>query len=165
MKYIGNYSTWIKEEWINIILSTDGQARPRDWPPASAVESAEYSKYKTAGYDLSAVNWWVYEHRDLRLDIIPPWTSNKIHWWFTKMMPGQFMPVHTDPHAHDQPCNRYWMPMQDYEFGHVFLYNNQMISDYKKGDVYMFDNERDMHGAANIGHTPRIMLLITEYMK
>lgn len=164
MKYIGNYSTWIKKEWVNTILSTDGQARPRDWPPASAVESAEYSKYKTAGYDLSAVNWWVYEHRDLRLDIIPPWTSNKIHWWFTKMMPGQFMPVHTDPHAHDQPCNRYWMPLQDYEFGHVFLYNNQMISDYKKGDVYMFDNERDMHGAANIGHTPRIMLLITEYI-
>ena len=164
MKYIGNYSTWIKEEWVDIILSKDGQARPRDWPQASAVESAEYSIYETAGYDLSAVNWWVYEHTDLRVDIIPPWTSSKIHWWFTKMMPGQFMPVHTDPHAHDQPCNRYWMPLQDYEFGHVFLYNNRMVSDYKKGDVYMFDNERDMHGAANIGHTPRIMLLITEYI-
>jgi DNA-directed RNA polymerase beta' subunit len=31
-------------------------------------------------------------------------------------------------------------------------------------DVYQFDNETDMHGAANIGHTPRIMLLLTEYL-
>jgi hypothetical protein len=164
MKYIGNYSHWIDPNWENIILSKDGQARPRDWPPASAIESAEYAKYDQAGYDLSAVNWWVYEQRDINVDIVPQWTTGKIHWWFTKMAPGQYMPVHTDPHAHDDKCNRYWVPLQDYQLGHIFLYKDQMISNYKKGDVYMFDNERDIHGAANIGHTTRIMLLITEYL-
>jgi hypothetical protein len=164
MKYIGNYKSWIDPLWENLILSRDGQARPRDWPPSSAVESVEYSKYKIAGYDLNDVNWWVYEYKDLCLDIVPPWTTGKIHWWFTKMMPGQFMPVHTDPHTHDRPCNRYWMPLQDFQIGHIFLYGKKMISDYKSGDVYMFKNEQDTHGAANIGHTPRISLLITEYI-
>jgi hypothetical protein len=164
MKYIGNYASWIQQEWIDAILSKNGQARPRDWPPSSAVESAEYSKYKTAGYDLKAVNWWLYEYNDILFDIIPPWTTGKIHWWFTKMLPGQFMPVHSDPHTHDVLCNRYWMPMQDFEIGHVFLYGQNMISNYKAGDVYQFENETDIHGAANIGHTARIMLLITEYI-
>jgi hypothetical protein len=56
------------------------------------------------------------------------------------------------------------MPMQDFEIGHVFLYGQNMISNYKAGDVYKFENETDIHGAANIGHTSRIMLLVTEYI-
>jgi hypothetical protein len=55
------------------------------------------------------------------------------------------------------------MPLQDFQVGHIFLYGETMISGYKSGDVYMFNDERDVHGAANIGHTPRISLLITEY--
>ncbi len=163
MKFIGNYSTWIDPLWGNTILSSEGQARPRDWPPESAVESAEYKKYELAGYDLNAVNWWVYEKQDLNVDIKTPWTNKTIHWWFTKLMPGQFMPMHTDPHTHDKPCNRYWMPLQDYVPGHIFIYKDEMIVGYKKGDVFQFDNEREIHGAANIAHTPRIMLLVTEY--
>lgn len=163
MKYIGNYAHWVDPLWEHLILTRTGQARPRDWPPASAVESAEYSKYQTAGYDLNAVNWWVYEEKDLAIDIVTPWTQGSIHWWFTKMMPGQFMPMHTDPHAHGRSCNRYWMPLQDYEPGHVFIYGDEMVSGYKAGDVFMFNDERDQHGAANIGHTPRLMLLVTEY--
>lgn len=164
MKFIGNYSHWIDPLWKQLILTKDGQARPRDWPPSSAAESAEYIKYETAGYDLNAVNWWVYEHSDLSVNVIPPWTNGNVHWWFTKMMPGHYMPIHTDPHAHDRPCNRYWMPLQDFQIGHVFLYGETMISKYKTGDVFMFDHEHDIHGAANIGHTPRIMLLVTEYI-
>lgn len=164
MKYIGNYATWIDPLWEHKILTTEGQARPRDWPPATAVESAEYSRYETAGYDLNAVNWWVYEEQDLNLSITPTWPAGKIHWWFTKLMPGQYMPMHTDPHTHDVLCNRYWMPLQDYTAGHVFIYKDKMIADYRAGDVYQFDNETDTHGAANIGHTPRIMLLVTEYI-
>ncbi len=163
MKYLGNYQSWIDPLWEHLIMTRDGQARPRDWPPATAVESAEYSKYQLAGYDINAVNWWVYEYGDIYVNVNPPWTKGKIHWWFTKMMPGQFMPVHTDPHAHDQECYRYWIPLQDFQIGHIFLYGNKMINDYKAGDVFQFENERDLHGAANIGHTPRISLLITEY--
>jgi len=164
MEYIGNYSSWVEPLWEHKVLTTDGQARPRDWPPATAVESAEYDRYQTAGYDLTTVNWWVYEEQDLNVQIKPTWTTGKVHWWFTKLLPGQYMPVHTDPHAHDAPCNRYWMPMQDYAPGHVFIYEDQMISNYKMGDLYKFTDSTALHGAANIGHTPRVMLMITEYL-
>jgi len=159
----GNYSSWINPLWEHKILTTNGQARPRDWPASTAVESAEYSRYEMAGYDLNAVNWWVYEEQNLNLQISPPWTNGNVHWWFTKLLPGHYMPMHTDPDAHYNTCSRYWMPLQDYAPGHVFVYKDEMITKYKSGDVFKFDNERDIHGAANIGHTPRIMMLITEY--
>jgi hypothetical protein len=56
------------------------------------------------------------------------------------------------------------MPLQDYTAGHVFIYKDEMITGYKAGDVFQFENETDIHGAANIGHTARIMLLVTEYL-
>lgn len=163
MRYVGNYINWIDPNWEQLILSKAGQGRPRDWPPSSAVESSEYLKYETAGYDLTAVNWWVYEYKDILVDIYPPWTKGKIHWWFTKLMPGQFMPMHTDPHTHNHSCKRYWIPIYDYHPGHIFVYNNEMITNYRAGDVYEYINSTDSHGAANIGHIPRIVLQVTEY--
>lgn len=163
MKYCGRYY-FIQDEWVNEILSKDGQARPRDWPASCAVESAEYKKAIDAGYDLNAVHWWVYEKQDVSFDIVPPWFEGPYHWWITKLMPGQFMPMHTDPHTHNQPCRRYWVPMQDYQPGHVFVLNDEMVTHYKKGDIYTYDHEHDMHGAANIGHVPRIVLQVTEYV-
>lgn len=164
MIFIKNYCDWIDPNWNESIKKTSGQARPRDWPPASAAESAEYQKYQEAGYDLNAVNWWVYEKQDLNIDITPPWSKGKIHWWFTKLEPGQFMPIHADPHVFDNRCIRYWMPLQDYELGHIFICKDKMISNYKKGDVFQFENSNNLHGAANIGHSSRIMLLVTEYI-
>jgi len=163
MNFIGNYQHCINPLWEHLVLTRTGQARPRDWPPSSAVESAEYKKYKEAGYDLTAVNWWVYEEQDLGIDITLPWISNKYHWWITKMYPGQYMPMHSDPHTHDAVCKRYWIPLQDYHPGHIFIYKDQMITDYRVGDVYTYDQSTDLHGAANIGHIPRIVLQITEF--
>lgn len=163
MKFLGNCS-FINNDWITEVLSKPGQARPRDWPPANAVESAEYARYKEAGYDLNAVNWWVYEKSDVSFDITHPWIKGEYHWWITKLLPGQFMPIHTDPHTHDLFCKRYWIPLQDYQPGHIFIYGDNMIKDYKKEDVYEYFNSQDMHGAANIGHTPRLVLQITEYV-
>ena len=164
MIYIGNYAEWIDPLWEDLILNTPGQARPRDWPPDTAIESAEYRRAQEAGYDLTAVNWWVYEKQDLNIGVNPPWCNKTIHWWFTKMFPGQYMPMHTDPHAHEQACKRFWIPLQDYIPGHIFIYKDELIKDYKKGDVFEFDESTDYHGAANIGHSPRISLLITEYI-
>jgi hypothetical protein len=162
MQYLGNYD-FIKDSWIFEILSKDGQARPRDWPASSAVESAEYARAEEAGYDLNAVHWWVYEKSNVSFDITPPWVNGDYHWWITKLYPGQFMPVHTDPHTHERPCKRYWVPMQDYHSGHIFLYKDTVSVNYKKGDVYMYKKEHDSHGAANIGHIPRLVLQVTEY--
>lgn len=163
MKYIGNFQSWIDPAWGNILLTKTGKARPRDWPPANEIEKNEYRKYQQAGYDLSAVNWWIYEKEELLMDIEPPWTVGRVQWWFTKLMPGQYMPIHTDPHTHDNRCKRFWIPLQDYIPGHIFIYKDSMITNYKSGDVYQYESSTDMHGAANIGYIPRLVLQITEY--
>lgn len=163
MNYKGNFN-FIKDSWIKEIFNSEGQARPRDWPAINAVESAEYRHAKKAGYDLGAVHWWVYERKDVSFDIIPPFVKGTYHWWITKLLPGQFMPMHTDPHTHECPCIRYWIPLQDYVPGHIFIYKDQMIANYKKGDVYSYEHSVDNHGAANIAHIPRLVLQITEYV-
>ena len=170
MRYIGNYSSWIDPLWEHKILTTDGQARPRDVvkltePEGRKAEEAAYEKYVKAGYDLNAVHWWIYEDYNLNINVTStPWTTGKIHWWFSKLMPGQFMPMHSDPHVFGNNCNRYWIAMQDYIPGHIFVYNDTMIKDYKYGDVFQFEHEQDPHGAANISFVPRIIMQITEYV-
>ena len=163
MKFLGNYRSWVDPVWRDLVLNSIGQARPRDWPPINAVESAEYHRYKKAGYYLNAVHWWVYEEKDLKLQINPPWCTGKIHWWITKLYPGQFMPMHSDPHTHDKECKRYWIPLQDYEPGHILIYKDNLMTNYTLGDVYAYELSQDLHGAANIGHTPRVILQVTEY--
>ena len=162
MKYLGNFLNWVDPLWRKLVLETNGQARPRDWPAETAIESAEYQKAQDAGYDLTAVHWWVYEKQNLNIEVNPPWCSGKTSWWITKLLPGQFMPMHTDPFTHYQNCKRYWVPLQDFSPGHLFIYNNTLIKDYKAGDVYEYYNSKDIHGAANIGHEPRVVLQVTE---
>lgn len=162
MKYVTNWKSNIDPVLRQRVLDTEGQARPRDWPPAFAVESAEYKRAQEAGYDLTAVNWWVYEEKELGTLTLP--LDNEYHWWITKLYPGQYMPMHSDPHTHEQPCRRYWIPLQDYEPGHIFIYKKQMMFDYKEGDVFSYEKSTDEHGAANIGHTPRVILQVTEYL-
>ena len=162
MNYNDNWKQYLPDNLRQIVLDTVGQARPRDWPPYSAIESAEYRKAKDAGYDLTAVHWWVYEKSDLNVNLNLPITQ--FHWWITKLYPGQFMPMHTDPHTHEQPCIRYWIPLQDYEPGHLFIYKNDLIKDYRAFDAYSYKHSHDIHGAANIGHTPRVVLQVTEFI-
>ena len=72
-----------------------------------------------------------------------------VYWWITKLLPGQMMPMHTDPHTHEeQTCKRYWVPLQDYVPGHVFIYGESMMQNYKRGDVFQYENSTDEHGAA-----------------
>lgn len=164
MNYLGNYASYIKNEWIDEILSMEGKARPRDWPPAYKHESYEYDRATEAGYDLNGVHWYVIDKGETSFEITFPFLKNEFHWWITKLYPGQFMPMHSDPHVHERNAIRYWMPLQDYVPGHIFIINDQLITGYKKGDMYSFVDSQDIHGAANIGHTVRLSLLITDYL-
>ena len=161
MIFVSNWKNTIPGDLRQRVLDTQGLARPRDWPAATAVESAEYRRAEAAGYDLSAVHWWVYEEQQLGPLQLP--FENEYHWWITKLYPGQFMPMHSDPHTHDRACKRYWIPLQDYEPGHVFIYKTQLKRNYRAYDVFEYDNSKDLHGAANISHTPRVVLQVTAY--
>jgi hypothetical protein len=75
------------------------------------------------------------------------------------MMPGNFMPMHKDPHTmYEKNSRRFWMPLQDWAQGHIFVYEDEVITNYKAGDVYMYQDAQALHGAANIGLTPRLVL-------
>jgi hypothetical protein len=164
LHFIGNYQQWINRRWLSEILTSPGYGRPRDWQPAFLHEEIEYSKAQEAGYKLNDVHFWLYESSNVTFTVEPPWTKGTVHWWFTKMYPGQFTPMHRDPHTIGENCVRYWVPMQDYAPGHVFVYKDQMITNYKAGDVFQYDDASDTHGAANIGHAVRIILQVTEYL-
>ena len=60
-------------------------------------------------------------------------------------------------------CKRYWVPLQDFIPGHVFIYGNSMVANYRRGDVFQYENSQDEHGAANLSFVPRIVLQVTEY--
>ena len=163
MKLIGNFEEDLNPALNKLVMDAKGQARPGDWKPINDVEKELWEKGKST-FDFSKIMWYVYEQQDLQIDLKFPWTFGKCHWWITKLLPGQMMPMHTDPLTHeDQTCKRFWVPLQDYVAGHVFLYGNSMIANYKRGDVFEYEHSQDEHGAANLSFEPRLVLQVTEY--
>jgi len=74
------------------------------------------------------------------------------------------MPMHVDPHTTVQKnAQRFWIPLQDWEIGHIFKFQDEIVTNYKKGDIYEYDDAQGLHGAANIGLTPRVVLQVTLY--
>lgn len=165
MKLIGNFKSFIKQEWIDEIMLSRGMGRPAEGKrPDSAEESLEYKKALAAGYKDSDIYFYMFDKSNTSFDLELPFIDQKYHWWITKMLPGNFMPMHVDPHTlYQKNSKRYWMPWQDYQDGHVFLYKNQFMSDYKLGDLYEYNDANALHGAANIGHVSRIVLQISTY--
>ena len=53
------------------------------------------------------------------------------------------------------------MFLQDWEPGHIFAYDDKMLSNYKAGDLYEWSDPECVHGPTNIGYTPRLTLQIT----
>lgn len=166
MNFIGNFSQWIDESWITEVLSSRGDGRPAEGQlPNSYEMTNEYYKAQQAGYKEDAIYFWMFDAKNLSFDIESlPWTTDMHHWWFTKMYPGQFIPMHIDPHTvYQKNSKRYWIPLQDWTSGHIFMYENKVITDYKKGDVWQYENSEAPHGAANIGHTTRLVLQVSTY--
>jgi hypothetical protein len=165
MKYIGNYSSWIDQQWIDYILNNPGFGRPVEGKkPDSPQELAEYQKMRNAGYKDDAKYFYMFTRENFPFELRVPFTDLQYHWWFTKMNPGNFMPMHIDPHTLYQPgSQRFWVAFQDWQPGHIIMYENQVITDYKKGDVYAYEDANALHGAANIGYVPRIILQVSTH--
>lgn len=166
MNLIGNYFDWIDPKWIDIIMSDRGYGRPAEGDkPNSPEMELEYAKARTAGYNENDIYFWMFDKHNVNFELpTPPWIDGKFHWWITKMLPGNFMPLHIDPHTQfEKNSKRYWMPFQDYKPGHIFMYKDTVITNYKAGDVWMYKDAGAIHGSANIGHTPRIVLQISTH--
>ncbi len=164
MDFVGNYSDWIKQEYIDYMISHDGTKRPSG---GRNPDSEEFRKANERGYDLNQTYWYHYESDTFPFDITLPFDSDlKSIWWGIKMNPGNFMPVHRDPHTFDPTfydVNRYWMALQDWEPGHIFMYEKQVLVDYKKGDIFVYPDPQALHCAANIGNNTRLTFHFSTY--
>jgi hypothetical protein len=80
------------------------------------------------------------------------------------LYPGEFQAMHIDPQLTEvnNPV-RYTMFLQDWEPGHIFVWDDQYIANYKAGDMYEWSDPMTVHGPANIGYNTRYTLQITMY--
>lgn len=169
MKLLGNYAHWIKQEWIDHILNNDGWGLPRDWgtDQKSRVEGMirlcgmnACERALSAGYDFSQVKYHVYNKSTSPFDLKFTDDEDDVEWRFVKLKPGDVMPMHLDSDIPNYTCRKYWMPLQDSDIGHVFIWKDTAMLNWKKGDLFQFDDANEWHGATNIGFTPRIILNI-----
>lgn len=131
MKLVGNIKSYISDELITYMLTHKGIQKP---------------------------SWEVFHGDNLPFTLEFPFTG-KLKWWFSKLGPGETFPMHTDTFE-DVGNKRYWIACQDYESGHIFVYKDTLVANYKAGDVFLFDDSNALHGAANISSTAKISLQI-----
>lgn len=166
MNFLGNYKDWIDPMWYAQALATRGDGRPAEGQQPDTPEMIEeYRKVQVAGYKPDVIYFWMLDKNNSNINITkPPFITGNFHWWITKMLPGNFMPMHVDPHTqYEANSKRYWIPLHDWESGHIFMYENQVVTNYKAGDVWCYEDSTALHGAANIGYTPRVVLQVSTY--
>ncbi len=81
-------------------------------------------------------------------------TEGSISW--TCLEPGQVIPIHTDSFyklrqkfsVDVDNCVRYLIMLQDWTLGHYVEFEEQLITKWSKGDVFVFDHT-SRHCAAN----------------
>lgn len=162
MEFVGNYKSWIKQEWIDYLLMHDGIKRPGS---GNNPDAPEFKQALDAGYDLTQTYWHHYTNISCTFDVLLPIDigPNLAHeLWFIKLMPGQFLPVHRDIISNGFNT-RYWMAMQDYEPGHIFICDKFLLTDYKAGDLWKYKDASALHCACNIGYSPRLTFQFTTY--
>ena len=79
-------------------------------------------------------------------------------WWFSKIPPACMIEMHKDL-GKAKPINgniRACTAITDYIPGHIYIENDILWTDYKKGDTFLLDNV--IHGAANLTLTDKITL-------
>jgi hypothetical protein len=170
MEYVGNLKDLGDASWVETVLdevlSKTGILRPKQGGKPEGYEGdAEWQRAIDAGYSPDAVYFQMFNQSNLTTEIPKFHTCGRSrHWWITKMMPADFMPMHSDPHTkQEKNVDRFWIPLQDWEQGHIFMYENDAIVNYKAGDVYRYTSAQAVHGAANIGLKPRVVLQVTLY--
>lgn len=53
------------------------------------------------------------------------------------------------------------MYLQDWEPGHIFIYKNKTITNYKAGDLFEWDDHMMEHAVVNASHNIRYSLQIS----
>jgi hypothetical protein len=163
MKYIGNYSDIISSSTVFDMITKTGEKRPTN-DMYQYLESNEInSKWKDVGFlNMSSIEWYMYYDSDftetISFDHLDFLDGYRIKFWAVKILPGKMFPGHIDMFKENKTVKRYWMAVEDYKWGHIFLQNNKVLQNYNSGDIFEISNE--IHGAANIGLLPKLSIQI-----
>jgi hypothetical protein len=173
MRFIGNHKSWIIDQKIIEHLTNCHGDRTPVWQPDRWQGNPILEKftemartgYSTNKYFFHQMNTKSKEMQDFKFTLphVLKQRSN-VNWWFVMLYPGEFQAMHVDPQLTEvKNFVRYTMFLQDWEPGHIFVYDDTYLSNYKAGDMYEWSDPMTVHGPANIGYNTRYTLQITMY--
>lgn len=144
MKYVGNFSDYVPEGICEKLMRPEKISKP-------FIEKSNFT-YKINDDSFS-------------IDIsIPKELGTVVEIWFTRLDPGDLIPLHQDTFDYDDNnLVRYSMFLQDYIPGHIFIHGGEAIFGYKRGDVYEFSDPYIWHCAGNIGLKSRLTMQFSSY--
>jgi len=98
--------------------------------------------------------------------MVDHWALEKVSYRAHVQWPGQFFGVHIDKLWHRNPVDparivRIIVCLADYEPGQLLIYGNSVLTQWRAGDVHIFDTLNVPHGTANISTKPRPNITIT----
>lgn len=157
MKYIENIK--IDTRALDFMLNNKGQKRPFLTP--EKYQESIYKQWIDSGYNLESLYWESFGYDEFPFEVNIPYDNCK--WWFSKLPPGSVFPYHQDIYSTNTASKRLWIAYQDYQPGHIFTYDSKVLTDYKQGDCFEFDDTLTWHGASNCGLTPKISLQIVMF--
>ena len=173
MKFIGNYVNWITDQKIlEHLAACQGDKtpvwQPDRWSRHPILEQFKelarpgYSNNKHFFHQMNPSSSEMQNFKFTLPDL--PQKRNKINWWFVMLYPGEFQAMHIDPQLTEvKDPVRYTVFLQDWDPGHIFVYDDKISVNYKAGDAYEWSDPMTVHGPANIGYKVRYTLQITMF--
>jgi len=170
MEYIQNCASWVTADLLKILEINEGDHipvwQPNRWQGNSILDTFRekarpHFEKQTPMFHQFDKNNPAFKNFHLELPVLPK-TRKNLHWWFIKLLPGEMQTLHIDPHLLDvnNPV-RYTMFLQNYEPGHIFMYEDYLATNYKKGDLFEWSDPMLIHGCVNISYNIRYTLQIT----
>jgi hypothetical protein len=170
MNYIGNFKEWVTPELMEHLRTHDGDLayvwQPDRWSGHPLLE--EYRELARPVYSNSSPVFHQFNGKSQDMSNFPitlpsfPETRSNCHFWFVKLNPGELQAMHIDPHLVEvrNPV-RYSMFLEDYQLGHIFVYDDKIVTDYKAGDVFEWSDPMIVHGVVNTSRNVRYTLQVT----
>jgi hypothetical protein len=150
---IGNCKNWLKDEWTEYAMTHKGRT------PHAYKDSDTYNQWLKWGYKKHLINSHSFEPGNFPFEMPFPLdvehNKSDYNYTITRYNPGEFVPYHVD--FVQEYAIKLWISLQDYQPGHIFIYKSEILTDYKKGDMFIFDGNSS-HLAGNIGISQRAVL-------
>jgi len=170
MQFIGNFKDWITPELMEHLRTRNGDTTPV-WQPDRWQGHPLLDQFKEMArpgfahkdHNFQQFNAGSEDMKDFEV-VLPAFPKQRklCFWWFVKLLPGQMQAMHIDPHLVEvKDPVRYTMFLEDFQPGHIFVYDDKMISNYKAGDVFEWSDPMIVHGVVNIGYNTRYTLQVT----